>query len=205
METAHLPLPHFEKTGGSSLLSQRASCNQNMTSVPDSQVLPSHRSLTPLDTQPFETPLDERCDIKGDTLSLLLVPSTHRPHPHWQLVLSGRPRPPGPFWVGLNCHPVINPSHKALETGAHAVPRSLSLTICNPFRGNWQEMAARKTPAPRNWWDHLSSSSRPATGSRPFSGHRTSVGVLEAAGWLSGGSTGPRQMLTKFGKERMLP
>lgn len=48
METAHLPLPHFEKTGGSSLLSQRASRNQNTTSVPDSQVLPSPQEPDPL-------------------------------------------------------------------------------------------------------------------------------------------------------------
>ncbi|KAL0619822.1 hypothetical protein AAY473_012506 [Plecturocebus cupreus] len=47
-------------------------------------------------------------------------------------------------------------------------------------------MAARKTPAKCNWWDHLSSRSWPATGSRPFLGHRTSVGVLEAAGRPSG-------------------
>lgn len=96
-------------------------------------------------------------------------------------------RQPGPFSVGINCHPVINPLPQSTgDWSSLLVPRSLFLTICNPFRGNRQEMAARKTPVKRNWWAHLSSSSGPAPGSGPFSGRRTSVGILREAGRLSG-------------------
>lgn len=69
-------------------------------------------------------------------------------------------RQPGPFSVGIKCHPVINPLPQSTGYWSSLpVPRSLFLTICNPFRGSRQEMAARKTPAKRNWWAHLFSSS----------------------------------------------
>lgn len=69
-------------------------------------------------------------------------------------------RQPGPFSVGIKWHPVINPLPQSTGYWSSLpVPRSLFLTICNPFRGSRQEMAARKTPAKRNWWAHLSSSS----------------------------------------------
>lgn len=57
-------------------------------------------------------------------------------------------RQPGPFSVGIKCHPVINPlPQSAGYWSSLPVPRSLFLTICNPFRGSRQEMAVKENPS----------------------------------------------------------
>lgn len=192
-----LPLPHFDKIRGLIILPVRTWHPENITSIPNPQV-----PTSPLGPHTFGHV--EICDPTGcKVLRKRKSPSLHhRPHRRRQLVFSVRRPQPGPTSVGRNCHPLKVLPHKALAPGLLPVPRSLFLTICNPFKGNWQEMAARKAPA------------RATVGPSPLAhAQPQKIGPSQDSEhlWQSWeqlgiwqGLRGSGQMLAKFGKKHTL-